>query len=316
MKLSNGIKWALGLASVLVIGAFACKATMSLEAAANIAGQTGTAKISYDGRDVKADELPGDSRADVRFFDAKGKELPPGANGVGENQRVAVPPGASYCEVSGASSSTSCTGCTPPPGGGGGTMLEGGEVLAVIAVDVGAADAWTCAQSQDPDTDSTGQSPGKWVYVYTLKADLDGSSVWGNVSGSFTVQGTPSADEIHGLIEEILLRGHGAPVPAGVEVDTFVRILPEPLGARLRIADETQSFSSMLMQWNGSPYADLGVNSSSYSAANGWQVIEVFIPIADFQVNPFGGTSNSMDLEWKSFEDSFPNLMHQAVTYL
>ena len=46
---------------------------------------------------------------DVKFFDAKGVEMAPGASGVAQGDKVPVPQGATYCEISGASSASTCT---------------------------------------------------------------------------------------------------------------------------------------------------------------------------------------------------------------
>ncbi|HUR28793.1 MAG TPA: hypothetical protein VM509_11445 [Planctomycetota bacterium] len=307
MKLSNRKKWGLGVAAVLVLGVIACKSTLNLEADASIAGQHVEVKVTYDGRDVKAEKLPANKRADVKFFDAQGRSIDPGATGVGEGDRVPVPAGASYCEVSGASSASSCTGCAAQGGGGGGGggMLDSNEPLCAQA-DAGAK------QSLSPN------SPGatKWVHVFTLDPDIDSSSVWNNVAASFTLQGNPSASEIHQSIEPMLRGGHGTPVPAGVEVDTFVRMFGEALGGRMFVADVTAGFSSLSMTWNGAPYATLGDgNTRTFPAPNGWQVIEIFVPLGNFNVSPAGGSSNSVDLLWTTSEDSRPNRLTQGFTF-
>ncbi len=294
---------------MLVLGVVACKATLGLEASATIAGQQAQVKISYDGRDVNAERLPANERTDVKFFDAKGKSLEPGATGVGQGQKVPVPQGASYCEVSGASGATSCTGCTPPAGGGGGGgMAERHEQPDAIAV-AGSGPQGLSKHVPVPVL-------AKWVYVFTLDADIDGRSVWGNVSGSFTLQGNPDAAQIHQQIEAILLGGHGTPVPSGVNVDTFVRILPEALGGRMFIADKTAAFTAMTMSWNDNAYATLGGgNTSMYAAPNGWQVIEILIPLKDFNITASGGSANHMDLSWTTVEDVRANEMHQGIIY-
>ena len=243
------------------------------------------------------EKLPDNTRADVKFFDAKGNEVTPGATGVAQGDKVPVPHGSTYCEISGASSAASCTGCTPPGGGG---MAEGIEGRLV----------------QNLSTRIPAPPLQKWVYVYTLDADIDGSTLWGNVSGSFTLQGSPSATEIHSQIVGILSGGHGTAVPPGVNVDTFVRILPEKQGGRMFIADKTGAFTAMTMLWNGNPFAALGGRNALVSAApNGWQVIEVFISTKDFNLTSGGGSSNHLDLSWTTAEDTIANEMHQGISY-
>ena len=187
-------------------------------------------------------------------------------------------------------------------------MLEGSSLDGELA-----AGAPLCAAPPRACARHTG---AKWVYVYTLDPDVDGSTAWGNVSGSFALQGSPDADQIHKLIEAILVGGHGTPVPNGVEVDTFVRLRPDALGARLVIADRTLGFTAMSMSWNGQAYGALGgEHATLFSAPNGWQGIEVFIPMTEFHVTPGGGSSNFIDLDWSTLEDHRANEMHQAVAY-
>jgi hypothetical protein len=315
MTFSNAMKSTVAISLLLCLGVVACKALFSLEGHGTVLGQTGEVKITYDGRDVQAEKLPASNRADVKFFDANGRELAPGASGVAQGDRVPVPQGATHCEVSGASSANSCTGCAPPSGGGGGG--GGGMVAGDLAFDSPVVEPWGSAR-ESADFEPAGPAPcsEKWVYVFTLDPDIDGSTVWGNVSGSFTVAGSPSAAQIHAAIAAILSGGHGTPVPGNVNVDTFVRILPEQLGGRMFIADQTEAFTSMSMSWNGSNYAALGMKPvSNYAAANGWKVIELFIPMTDFHITPGGGSVNSMDLLWTTAEDKTTNEMRQGIAY-
>ena len=78
----------------------------------------------------------------------------------------------------------------------------------------------------------------------------------------------------------LLLGGPGTPVPSNVEVLYFSQTIPDPLGARLRVAD-TQAFTKFRLDWNGTyGYADLasGTNVIQYGAGNNWSVVETFIP--------------------------------------
>jgi hypothetical protein len=238
MKLSNKKKWGLGFAAALVLGVVACKSTLSVEAHGEVMGQKGAVKIRYDGGEVKADKLPPSTRADVKFFDSDGKPVDPGATGVGQGERVAVPQGASYCEVSGASSATSCTGCTGSGGGSG-----GGGMLDLHEHDLAAH----ARADQETRKQASASAESKWVYVFTLDPDIDSSSAWGNVAASFFLSGDLSAEQIHLAIEPILRGGHGTPVPAGIVVDTYVRMLGEKLGGRLFVADVTAGFQSLTM---------------------------------------------------------------------
>jgi hypothetical protein len=82
----------------------------------------------------------------------------------------------------------------------------------------------------------------------------------------------------------ILMGGPGTPVPGNVEVLYYSQTIPEPLGARVRLAD-TEPFAKFRFDWNGViGYADLstGQNVVTYGAGNGWNVVETFVPTLDF----------------------------------
>jgi len=323
MNTSTGPRWALAI--VAALGMTACASTFSLEAVGSVAGASGRAKIGYDGREVRAEQLPDNARADVRFYDANGNEVPnSGANGVGQGEKVLVPAGATHCTVSGASSATSCTGCAPSGGGGGGGggPGSGGGGMAELPKNDAelAALAPPVQQQRSP---AIPRHPGaansihsKWIYVFTLDGDFDGTTAWSNVMASFEVQGGLDASQMGARIAGILTAGPGAPVPNGVTVDTYVRFSPEALGGRLVVADKTHAITQAAMDWNGSPYASPTSNSTMYAMQNGWKVFEVFVPQADIQfATPGSGAGNRLDLTWQTFEDATPNEVHQDSYY-
>lgn len=312
--LSNVTKWALALAAVF--GAVACAASFTLESQVEVVGQKGSIKITYDGHDVKAEKLPNNDRADVKFYDANGNEIPnAGATGVAQGDKVPVPAGATHCTVSGASHASSCTGCTPPSGGGG-----GGGMFDAQAECADGSDTRLSAQhppsSGQPIVRTPYSLPEKWIHVFTLDGDFDGSTAWSNVSASFEVQGDFDASQLGARIAGILSSGPGAVVPGGVTIDTYVRMSRDHLGARLVVADRTYAITSASMDWNSQHFASLSANSTVYSAANGWKVFEVLVPLTSINIAvPGSGAGNSIDLTWTTYEDTSVNEIHQGAYF-
>ena len=84
-------------------------------------------------------------------------------------------------------------------------------------------------------------------------------------------------------VRPILHAGPGAPVGAGVEIRFYARVVPLADGARLQVADN-EPLLDFALEWNGrTDYSGFaGGNALHDCAGNGWQVVETFLPRADF----------------------------------
>lgn len=304
MRGFTAAKLALGL--IALVGAAGCAALFSLEADVKFVGAGGRLRLGYDGRDLKALELPGEGhRADVKFHDKDGNEIPSsGATGVAEGDRVPVPVGATHATISGASAATTCTGCANGSGGGGG---GGGGAAELFSSGTGPL-------ALDPTQGAPRQLIGglaqrapvstmtKWAYVYTLGGDVDGSTAWSNVAASFLVRGDLDAARIQARISPILNQGPGAVIPSDVTLSSYVRMDAESLGGRIFVAGKTQALSAIAMSWNGQDKLP-----SIYPAPNGWQVAEVFVPLTEIQLpTTLASATNALRVTWTTHEDATP----------
>lgn len=170
----------------------------------------GAVELGYDGKSVKAEELPDDTAVDLEYLGADGEPIPTGTQGVQERDEVKVPDGAFVVVISGPSNVTSgCIGCS--------------------------------AALQSP----VGDRPlGKFnthfqerrIHLETLVPDVDGSSALGNVvlRADARVPLQYSTLDVYGLVRPILEGGAGVGVPIdptgdSVDVRLFQRIHVDPL---------------------------------------------------------------------------------------
>lgn len=275
-RLAGGLCAAL-TASLVII---ACAGTTSFRVGANIAGQEGSAEFSHDSstRKVRITNSTGEPM-DVGFKDANGNPVGGTSHGVPSGGTVDVPAGATEVVVS-----TPAT--PPPPTGGTGGMADLGEDGAFATQQIGAQRA--VAQ----------QLRTYRIRVAPLVVDEDGSDRFANVSFDCNVLAAASGWDAQtdgwNLVSPILFAGPGTPVPANVDIVSFVRVQREKLGARI-VAADLGRFTNFQLDWNGVyGYADLaaGHGVNAFAVANGWGVAEAFIPLADFDLptNLNGGT--------------------------
>ncbi len=306
MRVSMTAKLALGL--IALVGAAGCAAMFSLETDIRFAGAGGRLRLAYDGRDLKALELPGNgNRADVKFQDKDGNEIPgAGASGVAEGDRVPVPNGATHAVISGASAATTCTGCANGSGSGGGGGGGGGGAAEDSDADLSLA-AIEPQQGRQLIGGVTQRTPvsttSKWAYVYTLRGDVDGSTAWSNVAASFLVRGGLDASGIHARISPILHQGPGAAIGTDVTLNSYVRMDAESLGGRIFVAGKTQALGAISLNWNG-----IDKPTIIYPAPNGWQVAEAFVPMAEIELpTMFASATNTLRVTWTVLESPTPN---------
>lgn len=155
--------------------------------------------------------------------------------------------------------------------------------------------------------------PARDVIGMPVEFDWTGSSPFKNAAYHFRVRnaGASALDDVL----PILLGGPGTPVPTHVEVVYFCQTLPDGFGARLRFAD-TASFAEFRLDWNGTMgYAELasGHNLISYAAGNGWKVLEVPIPAADFATI---GEANLATTTSRTVPESVARTAHGSVRIL
>lgn len=266
-RLAGGLCAALAASLVII----ACAGTSSFKVDVAVAGQEGHAEFRHDsaGHKVKITNATGEPM-DVSFRDANGNQVGTTSHGVASGESVDVPAGATEVVVS-------TPAATPPPSGGtGGHMAEIG------------GDFEFAAQQLSPQRAVAQPLQSYRIRVAPLAPDEDGTAQFANVTFDCNVlapvKGWDAQKDGWNLIAPILLAGPGTPIPASVEIVSFVRVQREKLGARI-VAADFGHFTDFRLTWNGTyGYADLaaGHGVSKFAPGNGWEVCETFVPIADF----------------------------------
>lgn len=270
LTLPTHLTGGLCVALAATIAIAACAGTSSFKVDVAVAGQEGHAEFRHDsaGHKVRITNAGGEAM-DVSFRDANGNPVGSTSHGVASGGSVDVPAGATEVVVS-----TPAT--PPPPSGGTGGMADLGEGGTFAAQQIGAQRA--VAQ----------QLRTYRIRVAPLAPDEDGTAQLANVTFDCNVlapiKGWDAQRDGWNLIAPILLAGPGTPIPANVEIVSFVRVQREKLGARI-VAADFGHFTDFRLTWNGTyGYADLaaGHGVSKFAPGNGWEVCETFVPIADF----------------------------------
>ena len=188
---------------------------------------------------------------------------------------------------------------------------------------------------QDGDTDGGGmadllagpQQPSQAVPLpYPLtKFKLIGGNIFpsadgsANVSYSFVVRTTDLA-AAKARRDTVLAGGIGTNVGGGFNVIYYNESEAEfdaggvPTGVRMRQAEVNDDFASYRLTVNGAVFAELGVtgNLSHYSAGNGWDVVETFVPTSAFDTTP-GSYDNSCTADWTTVNTSIAWYAMQRV---
>lgn len=299
-RIRYGARTGTWAARVLRLGiALAVAGCASDQGSVSGGAKLGPAEFTIEGqwgsKALQVTNPPNVARVDVEFRDAQGNVLPgSGATGVPTGGIVSIPDGAAVVVISGASQATTCTGC-----------LNGGE-------------------SAGPDPASgSGRAPAslqgkvkRFLYGAPLKALLDpdapeygplANTAW-YVDVYAAASKTPS--QLFAMAAPFLLSAplNEPPVSGNVQVGAVARVVPNTgsQGARLFVssvsADPFEQFDFFL---NGILYADLATNSTQHAPQNGWQAVEVAIPLSDFNL-PGGLFDNEFETVTKTVEASSP----------
>jgi len=293
-----------GLALALGIGA--CSGTTTVDAHGEIGPLKGGFTISHhsdpSGGTATIKGIPDGKRADIRFYDAHGNEIPGSAvTGAGNGQPFPVPAGTASAVWSGPSSASSCTGCIQnlrSPSGSVNTTNLGIPVNSPLEYFIG-------GEPVSPETDPDAATYGPLANTMFL----------------FRIQAGPglSASQLFGMVANIVMADPLDPprVPRNVEIEQLVKIIPNTfgLGAKVYTCDVSrQPFQSFEMDWNGAFFADLSVNSTVFDLPHGWRVIEVPLSLSDFNLIGNNGSDNHLSIWSKTMED--PGKMHLDGTGL
>ncbi len=140
-----------------------------------------------------------------------------------------------------------------------------------------------------------------------------------NVSYSFSIQ-APSRGDAMARRDYVLAGGIGTQTGPGFEVCYYNESEAEldnlglPVGVRMRQAEVGDDFLTYTLTVNGAIVADLSsaTNLLHYSANNGWNVVESFVPLTSFDT----GTNydNTAEASWTTLNTSRSWRATQNVT--
>jgi len=160
---------------------------------------------------------------------------------------------------------------------------------------------------------------------YSLTWELFGGSLLPiadgamNVNYSFLID-APNADAAEARKELVLQGGIGTPTGPGFEVVHYSEAATEfdalglPVGVRMRQALAADRFTAFSLVVNDGVEAQLGTTPGLlHYTDQGWDVIEVFVPIGSFQSGP-GAYSNTARTEWTTSKRSALNYAEQSVS--
>jgi len=151
----------------------------------------------------------------------------------------------------------------------------------------GGGSMWTPQSSQTVQAD---RKPVKLYENFIMGGPTIPMRGQRNVTYAFTIAGT--RDAARAISASIVENGPGVAIGWKVDVHYFVEMIPEhdglgnELGATLRWCDQGDDIETLIFDFNGYYYAELGVTTNllHYDLPGDWNVVETFIPIDEFEL--------------------------------
>lgn len=276
------------LVSVSVIGAglalVACGST-NLGAKGNVRGISGEVTVSTEGKKqwTVSGSLPPGVCLEVAFIDETGKVI--------GTASVAVP---GYVDIPDGSVGQNLRFFDCRELAGAPSPLAGGPLYS--------AGTHTAA-------------PTQWheMSYWALEPNVMSFDPWSNTIASARIR-LPLGADPHEAMLALVGSGLGSPLGPDVEVQLLAQVIPTSGGALLRVSDN-EPIVDFAMTWNGVlDYADLnGSNVKQVVLDHGWRMVQVAIPLADFDLSPQSWNGGEVTVLSASASTSFTSSAYYQV---